>query len=204
MNKPFSQACDNNKEPILDVLKSVFSDRARVLEIGSGTGQHAVHFARHLPRLIWQPSDVPQHLPGINSWLESGLLDNVLPPLSLDVDVMEAGALAPYAFDAVFTANTFHIMSWAQVCFCVRLISAVLPEGGVLCVYGPFNVKGMYTSDSNRAFDQMLQARDPLSGLRNLSDVIDVMLQFDLSVQDDVPMPANNRMLVFKKNTPSE
>ena len=166
MNKPFSEACERNKGPLLEILRQEFADRTRVLEIGSGTGQHAAHFARHLPHLAWQASDVAPNLPGIAQWLQEAALPNLPPALELDID----DADWPNA-DAVFTANTMHIVSWPRAQRLIEQAGRLLPSGGVLVVYGPFNYDGKHTSESNARFDLMLRARDPESGIRNFEDV---------------------------------
>lgn len=194
--KPFSEACERNREPILEILKSAFADASSVLEIGSGTGQHAVHFGAALPHLTWQTADLPDKHAGIRMWLEESGLNNVLLPLVLDVgaDPWPVGNI-----DAVFTANTLHIMSWLEVGHLFRGIGRILYPGGPLCIYGPFNYNGAHTSDSNARFDAMLRTRDPASGIRDFEEVQKLGLQNGLIFAADHPMPANNRMLVFRK-----
>ena len=144
--KPYSEACDQNKLPILKVLREVFADRSRVLEIGSGTGQHAVYFGMQLPHLVWQTSDLAGHHAGIMAWLEEYQPANVRPPLKLNMD--EEG-WPDENFDAVFSANTAHIMSWPQVERMFAGVGSILPANGVFALYGPFNYRSHYTSDSN-------------------------------------------------------
>lgn len=195
--KPFAESAEQNRGPILSVLRGLFADRRRVLELGSGTGQHAVHFARELPHLRWQPSDLPARLPGIQMWCEEADLDNLDPPLALDA----AGADWPLApVDAVFSANTFHIMSWPEVCACLGNCGRALQPGGLLAVYGPFNFGGRYTSDSNADFDRWLKGRNPASGVRNFEDLVREAMQAVLVFSADYPMPANNRILVWRKS----
>jgi SAM-dependent methyltransferase len=193
---PMSEACERNKEPILGVLRVRFADRARVLEIGSGTGQHAVHFARHLPHLVWQPTEQLSYLPDLAARIRLEGGDNLRAPTVLDV----RQAIWPArSVDAVFTANTLHIMAWTAVCALYRGIGEVLVPGGVLCVYGPFRYRGEYTSESNRAFDRMLRERDPLSGIRDIEALCDLAGSYGLSLAADHDLPANNRLLVFEK-----
>jgi len=187
--KPFSEACERNRLPILQVLRRVFRDRERVLEIGSGTGQHAAYFAPELPHLVWQASDVAENLPGIREWVSD--------PAPLELDV-ERGFPA-VAADAVFSANTAHIMSWPQVEKMFQGVGQLLPPEGVLALYGPFNYSGMHTSDSNARFDAMLRRRDPASGLRNFESIVALADRNGLLLEEDNPMPANNRLLVFRK-----
>ena len=193
---PVSDACERNKEPILAVLRVWFSDRVHVLEIGSGTGQHAVHFARHLPHLCWHPTEQLSYVPDLAARvrLEGGA--NLRPPTVLDV---RQAVWPARSVDAVFTANTLHIMSWPEVTAFYRGAGSVLSPRGVLCVYGPFRYDGGYTSDSNREFDRMLQDRDPDSGLRDIREVTDLALQYGLRMDEDRDLPANNRLLVFVK-----
>ena len=195
MDKPHSPSCDRNREPILAVLAREFGDRRRVLEIGSGTGQHAVHFAAAMPWLAWQCSDVADNLPGIRLWLEDARLDNTPPPIVLDVD----GDWPQARFDGVFSANTLHIMGWPQVQRCFACLPAVLADDATVAVFGPFNYGGDYTSDSNREFDAWLKARDPASGIRDFEAVDALARDAGLRLVEDVAMPANNRTLVWRR-----
>lgn len=193
---PHSEACERNKEPILAVLRERLAGSARVLEIGSGTGQHAVHFARHLPHLAWQPTERAQNLATLAQRirLEGGA--NLAPPEALDVRQTDwPGREA----DAVFTANTLHIMSWEEVGAMIRGIGALLPPGGVWCVYGPFRYGDHHTSPSNREFDRGLRARDPLSGLRDAHAVARLAAAHGLLLEEDRDLPAFNRLLIFGK-----
>ena len=196
-NKPFSESCVQNRAPILAVLREVFADRRNVLEIGSGTGQHAVDFGAELPHLRWQTADVPQHHPGIQLWLDEAALPNVLPPIALDV---KQTAWRRGRYDAVFSANTLHIMSWPEVEQFFAGVGAVLAPGGVLAVYGPFNTNGAFTSESNARFDAWLKARDPASGVRDFEAVDALARAQGLILQQDVAMPANNRTLVWQRS----
>lgn len=196
MNKPFSQACENNKRPILAVLQQAFANVERVLEIGSGTGQHAVFFAESMPWLFWQPSDRAENLPGIRAWTAGAGLDNLALPVELDV------SMAPWpigSIDGVFSANTAHIMSWAAVELFMAGVGAHLASGGVLCLYGPFNYSGRYTSASNAQFDTWLQSRDPDSGIRDFEAIECLAQAAGLTLLADHAMPANNRTLVWRK-----
>ena len=193
--KPFAPACERNREPVLAVLRTHFADRRRVLEIGSGTGQHAVHFAAAMPWLEWQCSDVDTNLPGIRAWLEEARLPNTPPPLALDV----RGAWPTTRHDATFSANTLHIMGWEDVEVFFEGVGRVLDDNGVLVVYGPFNYGGAFTSDSNRDFDAWLKARDPRSGVRDFEAVDALAQRIGLHLVDDVAMPANNRCLVWAR-----
>lgn len=195
-NKPYSESCEQNRKPILSVLRTAFADRRHVLEIGSGTGQHAVYFGAELPHLRWQTADVRAHHPGIVAWLADAALPNVLPPLELDVNAQNWHS---GRYDAVFSANTLHIMSSAEVEKCFIGIGKVLAPGGILAIYGPFNYGGQYTSDSNARFDQWLKSRDPASGIRDFETVDALARQQNLMLIQDYAMPANNRTLVWTK-----
>jgi len=195
-NKPFSESCVQNRDPILTVLREWFADRSAVLEIGSGTGQHAVYFGAELPHLRWQTADVVQHHAGIRAWLNEAALPNVLPPLALDVSQAE---WRDGRYDAIFSANTLHIMGWPEVKQFFAGVGAVLEPGGVLVVYGPFNYNGAFTSESNARFDAWLKARDPASGVRDFEAVDALARAQGLVLQQDVDMPANNRTLVWHR-----
>jgi cyclopropane fatty-acyl-phospholipid synthase-like methyltransferase len=195
MDKPYAPACERNREPILAVLRECFADRRDVLEVGSGTGQHAVHFAAAMPWLSWQCSDRAEHLAGIRLWLDEAGLPNTPAPIELDV----TGAWARRRFDAVFSANTLHIMGWPEVQQFFEGVDAVLATDGVLAAYGPFNYGGEYTSDSNREFDAWLKARDTRSGIRDFEAVDALAREIGLTLMDDVAMPANNRTLVWRR-----
>lgn len=194
--KQYSEACDQNRDPILAVLKEELADCHRLLEIGSGTGQHAVYFGKHLPHLSWQTSDVDSSHPGINAWLEDAQLPNVGRPLSLDVSSRH---WPDDEFDGVFSANTTHIMSWPQVIDMFNGVGNILKKEGVFCLYGPFNHGGQYTSESNERFDNWLKARDPLSGVRNFEDLDQLARSGRMAFRHDYEMPVNNRLLVWKK-----
>lgn len=219
--KPFSVSCERNRDPILAVLRTQFADSTRVLEIGSGTGQHAVHFAAAMPWLTWQCSDVAGNLPGIGVWLDQAGLANTPAPIELDV---ARGPWPDHKFDAVFSANAVHIMGWAQVEALFEGLTDVLHDGrdgvrpssapsghlrpasrgegnsqSIVVLYGPFNYNGDYSSDSNRTFDGWLKARDPRSGIRDFEAVDALARGIGLQLADDIAMPANNRCLVWHR-----
>ncbi len=194
MEKPYAPSTDKNREPILAVLREVFADRQHVLEIGSGTGQHAIHFCRHLPHLIWQPSDRPDFLPGIHAWLEEAELPNILPPLEFDL----LGRWPVGRYDAVFSANTLHIMPWAAVEALFAGLPGVLAEGAKLVIYGPFNYGGKFTSASNAAFDYSLKQTTAYQGIRDFEKVHELAVREGLALLEDRAMPSNNRCLVWR------
>lgn len=185
--KPFSEPSERNREPILAVLKRVFSRAKKVLEIGSGTGQHAAYFAPELPHLAWQASDRAENLADIRQW--------VADPIELDVDKPFPKVDA----DAVFTANTCHIMSWPQV---ERMFAGIggMASAKTFCLYGPFNYGGKHTSESNARFDAMLRGRDPASGIRDAEAICALAEKHGFRLAEDNAMPANNRLLVFRRD----
>ena len=196
MKKQFSPACERNREPILAALRPLLDGCRSVLEIGSGTGQHAVYFGAALPGLTWQTSDLPANHAGIVEWLREAGLPNVLPPLTLDAGSSDWPA-GP--FDAVYTANTCHIMSWAEVEGMFRGIGRVLAPGGMLCIYGPFNRNGQYTAPSNARFDASLKAQAPHMGLRNMEDIDALARAQQLTLAADLALPANNSLLAWRR-----
>lgn len=196
MIKPYAQACDRNRDPILSVLKKVLTDPGTLLEIGSGTGQHAVYFAEHLPHLKWKCSDLSENLSGMEQWVLEAGLPNLTMPFELDVSSVEWEALE---FDYVFSANVIHIMSWNHVKEFIIGAGQTLPVNGLLILYGPFNYQGEYTSESNRTFDGWLKDRDPLSGIRNYEDLEQLANSVGLKLFGNFTMPANNEILCWQK-----
>ncbi|MBW8183791.1 DUF938 domain-containing protein [Shewanella nanhaiensis] len=195
---PFSQACENNKAPILDVIRPLFLNSRHLLEIGTGTAQHAVHFAQHLPHLIWQTSDQQGYLEGIEMRLAQVQLMNLRQPLTLDVT--QTWPLSKQVnFDAMFTANTLHIMSKEMVEAFFNGVGEHLQPQGQLCIYGPFNYGGNYTSESNAMFDIWLAEQNPQSAIRDIEWIVQLAKEQDLKLMADHTMPANNRLLHFVK-----
>jgi cyclopropane fatty-acyl-phospholipid synthase-like methyltransferase len=196
MTKPFAESCEQNQLPILYVLQEEFSEVETVFEIGSGTGQHAVFFSRHLPHLRWQTSDRSENLSGIRQWLEELDEDRRLQPIELDVNITSNWPENRY--DAVFSANAVHIMSWESVVAMFASLGKILKPGARLVLYGPFNYGGEYTSESNARFDKWLKARDPMSGIRDFETLDELARQQDMVLHKDYAMPANNRILIWK------
>lgn len=194
VTKPFAPSCERNKDVILAVLQRYFGDRRAVLEIGSGSGQHAVHFAPALPHLTWQTSDRHDNLPGIRAWLDEAGLSNTPPPLALDV----TSSWPQMRFDAVFTANTLHIMPWPAAELMFAALPAVMEPAALLVIYGPFNYGGRYTSDSNAAFDRSLKQSQAHQGIRDFEALDQLASWAGLSLRADEPMPSNNRCLVWQ------
>ena len=198
---PFSQACENNKQPILEVLQKELKDSLHVLEIGSGTGQHSVYFAPRLTHLTWQTSDVLAHHAIINAWHTAYPTPNLYAPMAFDlgVDPLPINLANNQFYDAVFTANTLHIISWTLVEKLFELVGNALPINGKLIIYGPFNENGHYTSAGNQQFDNSLRQRDPKSAIRHLEDIVALAKTHQLELSDKYAMPANNQLLVFQK-----
>jgi cyclopropane fatty-acyl-phospholipid synthase-like methyltransferase len=195
MNKPYAPATDRNREPILEVLRERLADCRQVLEIGSGTGQHAVYFAQALPGVRWQTSDVADNLPGIILWLQEAGLPNTPDPVEVDM----RKAWPELVFDAVFSANTLHIMGWPEVVQLFLELGRHMPPAGLLVVYGPFNYGGHFTCDSNARFDASLRAGNPASGLRDFEAVAALAARADLVLLEDRAMPANNRCITWQR-----
>lgn len=196
VNKPYSESCDQNRAPILAQLQRLLVNHQSLLEIGSGTGQHAAWMPQFLPHLRWQPSDVTDNLAGIQAWLAEAALPNVHAPIALNV------AMEPWpqlAIDCVFSANTAHIMSIDLVQRLFEQVGALLPSGGRFLLYGPFNYGGQFTSPSNARFDQWLKARDPRSGVRDFETLNDWAQQAGMQRLEDIEMPANNRILAWER-----
>ena len=166
-----------------------------MLEIGSGTGQHAVYFGEALPHIRWQTSDRLENHGGISAWLAEAALENVLAPL--DLDVLQCGTVGG-DYDAVFSANTAHIMSYPAVECMFRIVGEALSGGGVFCLYGPFNIDGMFTSESNERFDQSLRIQNPEMGIRELADLDCLAMDSGLERSKRYAMPANNMMVVWR------
>lgn len=196
MNKPYSESCDQNKDSILSVIAPLFSTVSNVLEIGSGTGQHAIYFSEKMPHLTWYTSDCREHIEGINCWLDDATVENIIPPIELDVTKSK---WPEQKMDAVFTANSVHIMGQEDVKFLIKGSAEMLHSEGSLLIYGPFNYNGNYTSDSNENFDQWLKARDVLSGIKDFEAINALALENGLALKKDYEMPANNRILHFVK-----
>ena len=199
---PFSQACANNQQPIFEVLSTLLRQRERVLEIGSGTGQHSVYFAPRLPHLSWQTSDVPENHAAIHAWHRQYPADNLYAPLPLNLtSADDIRKVTANRYDAVFTANTLHIVPWALVLRLLEVAASVLPTDGLLIVYGPFNETGDYTSAGNRQFDMSLRARGTGSAIRDIEAVTAAAENVALYLIERYAMPANNQILVFKKQS---
>ncbi len=194
--KPYSESCEQNRAPILNILRHEFARSKTVLEIGSGTGQHAVYFAPELQHLTWHTSDMRENLPGIKMWLNDADLKNIHGPHELDVN---QASWPVETIEAVYSANSTHIMSWDSVLNMFAGIGRILQPKGVFCLYGPFNYNGSFTSDSNARFEVWLKQRDPQSGIRDFEALNTLAQTQDMVLKQDYEMPANNRILVWSK-----
>ncbi|NND37783.1 MAG: DUF938 domain-containing protein [Gammaproteobacteria bacterium] len=196
----YSEACERNKYPILNILEDAFANSSVVLEIGGGTGQHAVFLAERLSHLRWHPTDRAEALDALSERVRREGPENCEAPVALDADDRPWPAtVVERRFDAVFTANTLHIMSWDSVENLFDGIGPVLAGGGKLCVYGPFRYAGRFTSPSNERFDAALRARDPLSGIRDFEAMNELATRQGLQLTSDHAMPANNQLIVWSR-----
>lgn len=192
----FSSAAERNRIPIFEQLKQLLPKKGTVLEIGSGTGQHAVFFIDKLPGVIWQPSDRQENIAGLETVFLRADNRRILPPLPLDVLL---GEWPGKKFEAAYSANTAHIMSWEAVIAMFGGVSECIDNSALFCLYGPFNVDGQFTSESNRQFDLQLRAGDPQMGIRDMGDIVQLANQNRMVLEQKIAMPANNYLLVFKK-----
>jgi cyclopropane fatty-acyl-phospholipid synthase-like methyltransferase len=197
MSLPFSSAAERNRQPILDQLQDLIPRVGSVLEIGSGTGQHAVFFAGKLPGLLWQPSDRQENLAGLEARFSAEGLKNILPPLKLDV-IRDNWPDA--RFDAAFSANTAHIMPWEAVVAMFTGVAASLVTDARFFLYGPFNINACFSSQSNANFDAHLRAEDPKMGIRDMAELENLANLHNMTLEQKLVMPANNFILVFKKS----
>ena len=194
--KPFAAATERNSQPILNVIRHEFGRASNVLEIGSGTGQHAVCFAKALGHLVWQTSELAENRVGINLWLDEAGLPNVKRPIELDT--MTAG-VSSQSYDAIFSANTAHIMSFAAVVKMFSLVGSALRDNGVFCLYGPFRQNGRFSTQSNADFDVSLHERNAEMGIRDI-EALDKLGESGGMLRERLyAMPANNGLAVWKK-----
>ena len=193
---PDAPSTARNREPIGDHLQRLLVDSSHVLEVGSGTGQHAVHFAPRLPHLIWQTSERPQNLHEVQAWLAHSPAANLPAPVALDV----TGDWPDLRVDTVFTANTLHIMPAAAVETFFRRLPEILAPGGQLIVYGPVKINGEYIGPGNAGFDLWLKEQDPLRGIRDLEWLDQLAAAQGLQRTENNDLPANNQLLVWRLN----
>ncbi len=196
VNKPYAAAAENNKNAILAALTEPLSGASRVLEIGAGTGQHAVHFARALPHLAWQTSDLATEVAGIRMWCDEAALPNLPSPLILDV---RERPWPVGEVDAVYAANTVHYMAWSAVAALYAGLDSALSATGTFFLYGPFNYNGTYTSDGNRRLDLWLRGIDSAFAIRDVAELTALAARHGFALVDDVEMPANNRLLWWRR-----
>jgi len=195
MEKPFSPSCERNQVPILSILQAKLNDGVNLLEIGSGTGQHAIYFGYHMPNILWQCSDLRENLSGIQMWIDDACLSNVLPPIELDV----SNPAIYKTYDAVYSCNTLHIMSKSNVVEFFNLVNLVTQKQSSLFVYGPFNYNGEYTSPSNAEFDVWLKERNLESAIKDFEWIDELANDAGFFIVDDIEMPANNRLLHWER-----
>ena len=197
--KEFAPACDRNSQVILEVLKPILARSRSVLEIGSGTGQHAVCFAQGLPHLNWQPSN-KESLDSINAWGEESRLKNLSSAVSLDLLALDEDQLSELPeVDAIVCINIIHIMAWQGTEKLFELAARILPAGGVIYVYGPYRYSGHPLESSNEDFDLWLKDRDPVSGIRDFDQINKLAKNAGFKLESDIAMPANNRSIWWKK-----
>lgn len=194
---PVSPACERNREPILAGLAPLLAGATRVAEIGSGTGQHAAWFAPRLPHLAWITTDLPANHASIRAWIEASGAANIEGPLALDTLCQPWPALG--GIDGAFSANTAHIMTESAVVAMFEGLGGLLPPGAPFCLYGPFMEQGRHTSESNRRFDAELRNQGNDMGVRDLSWLLQVAALAGFELERVEPMPANNRMLVWRR-----
>ncbi len=193
---PFAESAARNAEPILEILQREFRDRSQVLEIGSGTGQHAVTFANALPHLYWQTSDLDENHAGIGAWVEHAGLDNLGAPVSLDVRTAQVDE---NAYDAAFSSNTAHIMSIDAVEKMFTLLGKALSAGGVFCLYGPFQRNGEFNTQSNADFDASLRQRNPAMGIRDIERLDEFARAVGMHRKRLYAVPSNNNVAVWQR-----
>jgi cyclopropane fatty-acyl-phospholipid synthase-like methyltransferase len=196
MTKQFSSACERNREPILSVLDDILADAERVLEIGSGTGQHAAYFARHLSHLQWQPTNRPGRLDSIRAWRQDAELPNLAEPLELDL-FDDQWSVEPV--DAVVAINVIHIAPWPATERLFEHASNLLSQGGLVYLYGPFRYTDRPLEPSNERFDEWLEERDPNSGIRQFEEVDALAKEHGFELVEDRAMPANNRSIWWQR-----
>ncbi|MDG0996763.1 MAG: DUF938 domain-containing protein [Gammaproteobacteria bacterium] len=195
MKKPFAAAADENKEAIAALLLTELKDNRDLLEIGSGTGQHAVYFSKLMPHLTWHCSDQSHQIAGIQLWLESAGLKNTAAVFVLDV----SQDWPQQSYDAAYAANIAHIMHWSQIEDLFLGLSTVLKQGACFYLYGPFSFDGQFSSQSNHDFDHFLRQQDPDSGLRDKNNLDELALKNGLIAATSWALPANNHILSWKK-----
>lgn len=196
MNKPFSQACENNKLAILQVISNYFKAGDRILEVGSGTAQHAIYFCQLLPEISWIPCEILANMSTLAAAMSGDKPANLMPAKVLDVTQQEWPVMD---LDGLFSANCLHIMPEILSADFFRGAGEVLKPGAILCVYGPFKYDGDFTSDSNAHFDLWLKDRDALSGIRDFEKINQLAKDYDFALIEDRDMPANNQCLIWRK-----
>lgn len=198
-DKLYSEACERNKEPILNALRPILANAQTVLEIGSGSGQHAVYFGQHLPHLTWQTSDLPLKHASIRAWIAESQLSNVLPPFALNIDDTPWSSVELEPVDAIYTSNTLHIISWPQVVKFFQGVAPLLRPSGRLCVYGPFKYGGKFISEGDARFDALLREQNEGSAIRDFEEIDKLAQNNGLQFGEHLQMPANNHLLIWRR-----
>ncbi len=194
--KPYAISCDRNSAPILEVLKEYLKDYKKLVEMGAGTGQHAIYMAPHFPELEWYLLDQKDRHEGIKTWLHDFPRANVKGPIEYSIGENDW----PISdCDVVFTSNTLHIVSWEKDLQFFDDLTNALSSGGLFMAYGAFNYNGDFSSESNKKFEEWLKERDPASGIKDFEKVKAELEKRDFELVKDHEMPSNNRLLVFKK-----
>jgi cyclopropane fatty-acyl-phospholipid synthase-like methyltransferase len=196
-DKPYAPSCDRNKDSILKILQKELVEEQTVLEIGSGTGQHAIYFAEHLPHVQWLTSDLADKHQGISAWIKETEQTNILGPIEIDAQTKWS---IEGQIGSVFTANTLHIMCEESALSTIKKAAQLLSKNGKLLIYGPFKYNNIFTSESNQKFDLWLKEQNSVSGIRDFEKINQAAIQSELSLISDNSMPANNQLLVWKKN----
>ena len=194
---PHSPAAERNKAAILEKLRTILKGNERVFEIGSGTGQHAIHFAKAFPKISWQTSEIPSRVSVTSAVLSTAHLSNIQKPYALDVT---SEPWPEIHADAVYTSNTAHIMPWEAAKKMIIGVAKLLKPDGLFILYGPFKYEGAFTSESNQLFDISLKSSEPHQGIRDFEAIQRLAVEHELHLQNDFSMPANNQLLVFKKD----
>ena len=198
MNKPFVQACENNKYAIADALQHYLRNVEHVLEIGSGTGQHIAYFAERFPDVFWQPSDLAINHAGISAWTAVAGVGNVGAPIELDISAPQWPQLPAAPVSATYLSNVVHIIESSLIDQLFKHLARALQANGLVFMYGPFNYGGRFTSEGNRRLDAWLKAQHEDFGVRDFESVDQLARAHGLSLLDDLTMPANNRLLIWR------
>ena len=197
MDKYHAESTIRNRTPILEILKKEIEGSKKLLEIGSGTGQHAVYFSKKLPQILWQTSDRSMNHESIIYWIKRYNLKNLLPPLDIEIGLNEKNIND--IFDCVFSSNTSHIMSLENVKKLFALVGKILNKNGKFFLYGPFKINLEFTTKSNEDFHEKLKAENKLMGLRDIEELDNFATENNMQNHALYEMPANNYLSIWKK-----